>query len=106
MIVVVRRPWADLEDSTRFGLGAWVLIACPLFGLATAWDASTNGWLSGSPAWPYLALLFGVPAVLAIVTGVLARLRTKAILAMVGVALAISTGWALVALIAVGGAAS
>ena len=106
MIAVVLRPWADLEDSTRFGIGAWALVACPLFGLGAAWGAGTNGWLSGSSAWPFLALFFGVPAVLTVVTGLLARLRTKAILAMVGAAFATSCGYALVALIAVGGTSS
>jgi len=84
------------EKSSRDGVVAWVLLACPLFGVGVALDAGQAGWISVSPA--FLALLFGVPAVLTFLTAALARLSLDATFALTTGAVAITGAWQVIVL--------
>jgi hypothetical protein len=69
----------ECEKSSR-GVVAWVLFACPLFGVGIALDAGLTGWIPVNLA--FLALLFGVPAVLTVLTSALAHLSVDATFAL------------------------
>jgi hypothetical protein len=68
-----------------------MLLGCPLFGVGIALDAGVTGWLPVNLA--FLALLFGVPAVLTVLTAVLAHLSLDATVALATSSAAIAGGW-------------
>jgi hypothetical protein len=78
------------EKSSR-GVVAWVLFACPLFGVGIALDAGVTGWIPVNSA--FLALLFGVPAVLTVLTSALAHLSLDATFALATGSAAIAGAW-------------
>ena len=85
---------ADYEDFPRVGLVAWVLIACPLFGLGVALDAGQAGWIPVNAA--FLALLFGVPVALTVLTAALARLSLRVTASLATGAAALAGVWLVV----------
>ena len=80
----------ECEKSSR-GVVAWVLFACPLFGVGIALDAGVTGWVPVNLA--FLALLFGVPAVLTVLTSALAHLSLDATFALATGSAAIAGAW-------------
>jgi hypothetical protein len=95
MMVSVTRTWSGLDDASRIGVGAWVLLACPLFGVGAAldsrlWPMYLNGLAS------LLGLVFGVPVILVLVTAALARFRAKTTIALTACCLVVAGFWALV----------
>ena len=78
------------ENGSRAVVG-WVLFACPLLGVGVALDAGLTGWVPVNGA--FLALLFGVPAVLTVVASALARLSLDATFALATGSAAIAGAW-------------
>ena len=70
-----------------------MLFACPLLGVGVALDAGVTGWVSVNGA--FLALLFGVPAVLTVVAAPFARLSLDATFALATGSAAIAGAWLL-----------
>lgn len=85
---------ADWEELPRFGLVAWVLFACPLLGVGVALNAGMAGWIPVNVA--FLALLFGVPVALTVLTAALARLSLGATVSLATGAAALAGAWLVV----------
>jgi hypothetical protein len=85
---------AHPEKSAR-GAIAWMLLGCPLFGVGVAVNSALAGWVPVNGA--FLALLFGVPAVLTVLTAALVRLSLDATFALATGAAAIAGAWLVVA---------
>src|SRR2546430_16711481 len=81
----------ECEKLPRLGIVAWALLACPLFGVGIALDAGVTGWIPVNLA--FLALLFGVPAVLTVLTSALAHLSLDATFALATGSAGIAGGW-------------
>ena len=81
----------EVHEKSSRGVVAWVLFACPLFGVGSALDAAVTGWIPVNLA--FLALLFGVPAVLTVVASALARLSLDATFALATGSAAIAGAW-------------
>jgi hypothetical protein len=94
---------ADLEKSSRLGVVGWVLLACPLFGVGLALAVGQAGWVPVNAA--LMAVLFGVPALLTLLTAALARLSLDATFVLASGAVLITGAWLAVLLI-VNGAVS
>jgi hypothetical protein len=86
---------AQVKSSYGSVVG-WMLLACPLFGVAVALDAGQAGWVSVNPA--FLALLFGVPAALTWLTAALAGLTLKTTIALTTSAVAMAGAWLVIVL--------
>jgi len=78
------------ENGSRAVVG-WVLFACPLLGVGVALDAGLTGWVPVNGA--FLALLFGVPAVLTVLTSALAHLSIDATFALATGSATIAGAW-------------
>jgi hypothetical protein len=91
------------HEKAGLGVVAWVLLACPLFGVGMALAADGAGWLPVNAA--LMALLFGVPAVLTLLTATLARLGRDATFVLASGAVVMTCVWLFVVL-ALSGAAS
>jgi hypothetical protein len=98
----VTRTWSDLDDAARIGVGAWVLLACPLFGVAAL----------DSRLWPFylndfgslLGLVAGVPVILVLSTAALARFRAKTTIGLTACCLVVVGFWGLVLEMMIGAA--
>jgi hypothetical protein len=84
----------DQEKSSYGAVVGWMLLACPLFGVAVALAAGQAGWVSVNPA--FLALLFGVPAALTWLTAALAGLSLRGTFSLATGAAALAGAWLVV----------
>ena len=85
---------ADRQKLPHLGAVAWALLACPLFGLGVAVDAAQVGWIPVNVG--FLALLFGVPAGLALLTAMLSGLSRDVVFSLATAAAAIAGAWLVV----------
>jgi hypothetical protein len=81
----------EVHEKSSRAVVAWMLFACPLFGVGIALDAGLAGWIPVNGA--FLALLFGVPALLTVLTSALARLSLDATFALATGSAAIAGAW-------------
>ncbi len=81
----------EVHEKSSRGVVVWMLLPCPLFGVGIALDAGVTGWIPVNLA--FLALLFGVPAVLTVLTAALAHLSLDATFALATGSAAIAGAW-------------
>jgi hypothetical protein len=79
------------HEKPALGIVAWVLLACPLCGVGITLAAGVAGWLPANAG--LMALLFGVPAALTLLTATLARLSLDATFVLASGAVVITGAW-------------
>jgi hypothetical protein len=84
----------EVHESASRAVVVFMLFACPLLGVGVALDAGITGWVSVNGA--FLALLFGVPAVLTVVAAAFARLSLDATFALATGSAAIAGAWLMI----------
>ena len=99
------RAWNDLDEGSRLVLRLWILLGCPLLGAGAALDSRSSPlWLNGLAS--LLAFLFGVPLVLVIATGLIARLRAMTTASLLAASLGVTCVWGVILAATIGSAAS
>jgi hypothetical protein len=84
------------EKLPHFGVLAWALLACPLFGVGVAFDAVQAGWITAGGQ--FLVLLFGVTVWLTLLTAALSGLSRDTMFSLATGAAATATTSLIVAL--------